>query len=222
MKNVLQAFCVLMPWFIKRRLLKLFFGYQLHPTAYIGYSWIFPKQLIMEAHSKIGHLNVAVHLDLVQLQEYSSVSRSNWITGFSSGTSSKHFKHQPQRSSQFLLGRHSAITKNHHLDCTNILKIGDFTTIAGYQSQFLTHSIDVFSNRQDSEPIIIGDYCFVSTSVSVLGGAVLPDCSVLGAKSLLNKKYEETWRLYAGVPARPIKVISEDAQYFKRETGFVF
>ena len=175
----------------------------------------------MEAHSKIGHLNVAVHLDSIQLKEYSSVGRSNWITGFASGTSSKHFQHQPHRCSQLLLGRHSAITKNHHLDCTNSLTIGEFTTIAGYQSQFLTHSIDVFANRQDSKPIVIGNYCFVSTNVTVLGGAILPDYSILGAKSLLNKNYNDSWILYAGVPARPVKSLPEEALYFKRKTGFV-
>lgn len=222
MKKIGQAFCLLMPWFLKRRLLQAFFGYTIHPTAYIGLSWVFPRELVMEAYSKIGHLNVAVHLDKVKLEAFSSVGRSNWVTGFASGTSSKHFQHQPERCSQLLLGRHSAITKNHHLDCTNSLTIGAFTTIAGYQSQFLTHSIDVFANRQDSKPITIGSYCFVSTNVTLLGGAVLPDYSVLGAKSLLNKTYEDTWKLYAGVPARPIKSIPEDALYFKRETGFVY
>ena len=221
MKKIVQIFCVLMPWFLKRRLLQVFFGYIIHPTAYIGLSWIFPRDLIMEAHSKIGHLNVAVHLDSIQLKEYSSVGRSNWITGFASGTSSKHFQHQPQRCSQLLLGRHSAITKKHHLDCTNSLTIGEFTTIAGYQSQFLTHSIDVFANRQDSKPIVIGNYCFVSTNVTVLGGAILPDYSILGAKSLLNKNYNDSWILYAGVPARPVKSLPEEALYFKRKTGFV-
>jgi len=222
MKKILQAFCVLMPWFLKRHLLQTFFGYKLHPTAFIGLSWIFPQHLIMDAHSKIGHLNAAVHLDKIKLGAYSSVGRSNWITGFASGTASKHFQHQSERRSTLELGAHSAITKNHHLDCTNSLTIGKFTTIAGYQSQFLTHSIDVFTNRQDSQPIIIGSYCFVSTNVSVLGGSVLPDYSVLGAKSLLNKKYTDSWMLYAGVPARPVKAIPEDALYFKRETGFVF
>ena len=221
MKKIVQIFCVLMPWFLKRRLLQVFFGYKIHPTAYIGLSWIFPRDLIMEAHSKIGHLNVAVHLDSIQLKEYSSVGGSNGITGFASGTSSKHFQHQPQRCSQLLLGRHSAITKKHHLDCTNSLTIGEFTTIAGYQSQFLTHSIDVFANRQDSKPIVIGNYCFVSTNVTVLGGAILPDYSILGAKSLLNKNYNDSWILYAGVPARPVKSLPEEALYFKRKTGFV-
>ena len=221
MKKILQAFCVVMPWGIKRRLLRLFFGYQLHPTAYIGFSWIFPKDLTMNEHSTIGHLNVALHLDRVFVGANSSIGRSNWITGFPSGTDSGHFVHQATRKSELRIGRHSAITKNHHLDCTNTLRIGDFTTIAGYQSQFLTHSIDVLANRQDSKPIVIGNYCFVSTNVTVLGGSRLPDYSILGAKSLLNKYLADNHKLYAGIPAKAIKNISEDAAYFNRKNGFV-
>ena len=221
MKKILQAFCVVMPWGIKRRLLRLFFGYQLHPTAYIGFSWIFPKDLTMNEHSTIGHLNVALHLDRVFVGANSSIGRSNWITGFPSGTGSGHFVHQASRKSELRIGRNSAITKNHHLDCTNTLSIGDFTTIAGYQSQFLTHSIDVFASRQDSKPILIGNYCFVSTNVTVLGGAKLPDYSVLGAKSLLNKQFDTTYCLYGGVPSVLLKKLSGDTKYFSRSEGFV-
>ena len=49
-------------------------------------------------------------------------------------------------------------TKYHHFDCTSNIHIGKFTTIAGYHSQFLTHSIDLYENRQDSNSILIGDY----------------------------------------------------------------
>jgi acetyltransferase-like isoleucine patch superfamily enzyme len=76
-------------------------------------------------------------------------------------------------------------------------------------------------NLQDSSPIIIGDFCFVGTNVVVLGGAVLPSYSVLGAKSLLNKEIQNQYYLYGGVPAIPIKPINQSALYFKRTSGFV-
>ena len=94
-------------------------------------------------------------------------------------------------------------------------------TIAGYQSQFLTHSINVYDNRQDSHPIYIGDYSFTGTNVVVLGGASLPANSVLGAKSLLNKSFQDEWMLYGGNPAKPIIPIRKDAKYFSRNKGFV-
>lgn len=221
MRKILQLFICLCPMFLKRRFLKLFYGYSIHPTATIGLSWIYPRELTMGPYSKIGHFNVAVHLDEIILNQKASIGRSNWITGFSTNTTSKHFNHQPDRVSVLIVGEHSSITKNHHLDCTSPIVIGRFVTVAGYQSQFITHSINVYDNRQDSKPITIGDYCFVGTNVVLLGGTALPAYSVLGAKSLLNKSYTDEWKLYGGNPAKPITDISKDAKYFSRETGFV-
>ncbi|RZJ91835.1 MAG: acyltransferase, partial [Hymenobacter sp.] len=151
------------------------------------------------------------------------IGRSNWITGFPTGSKSRHFQHQAAtRRAELCLGEGAAITKNHHIDCTNRIEIGAFATVAGYHSQLLTHSINVFENRQDSVPISIGAYTFVGTNSVVLGGAVLPARSVLGAKSLLNKAYTDEWMLYAGVPARPVSTISPTAKYFTRTEAFVY
>jgi acetyltransferase-like isoleucine patch superfamily enzyme len=120
-----------------------------------------------------------------------------------------------------ILGEHAAITNRHLIDCTDRVTIGKFTTIAGFQSQLLSHSIDIEKNRQDSKPICIGDYCFLGTNCVLLGGSALPDYSVLGAKSLLNKAHMETHRLYGGVPAKPLKELARDLAYFKRTEGFV-
>jgi acetyltransferase-like isoleucine patch superfamily enzyme len=219
---VLKIVTLILPWPLKRLLLVHFFKYEIHPSAKIGLSWIYPKKLVMEANAKIGHFNVAVHLDLVAIGAYSSIARGNWITGFTSGTESKHFAHQKDRESNLIIGQHSAITKNHHIDCTNVITIGNFVTIAGYSSQLLTHSINIELSIQDSHPITIGDYCFVGTAVTILGGSVLPAYCVLGANSLLNKAYSIPYRLYGGNPAKEIKELSKDFNYFNREIGFVY
>ena len=211
-----------LPWSFRRKILIKRFGYKIHPTAHIGLSYIYPKYLEMDAGASIGHFNVAIHLDRVVIGENSSIVRSNWITGFPTGTDSKFFSHDKNRRSELIMGKESAITKNHHIDCTNYIHIGDFVTIAGYNSQFLTHSIDIYESRQDSHPIEIGDYCFVSTGVRVLGGAKLPACSVLGAGAVLNKAYAKERMLYVGVPAVPKKEIPQDAKYFLRKEGFVY
>jgi acetyltransferase-like isoleucine patch superfamily enzyme len=219
---IVKLITFLLPWRLKRFLLIRFFKYEIHPSAKIGYSWIYPKKLIMNSNSKIGNLNIAVHLDLISIGKYSSISRGNWITGFPSKTNSKHFSHQTERESKLLIGEHSAITKNHHIDCTSTITIGNFVTIAGYNSQLLTHSINILENRQDSSPIIIGDYCFVSTNVVVLGGAHLPSYSVLGAKAMLNKKMNQEYCMYGGIPAKFISEIPKTAKYFDRSTGFIY
>lgn len=222
MKRLLNILLIFFPWRMRRFILIKFYHYDLDPTARIGLSYIYPKHLIMEEGARIGHFNVAIHLDKMFLGKNATIARGNWITGFPTGTSSKHFAHDKNRINEFVLGRESAVTKNHHLDCTNSIHIGDFVTIAGYRSQFLTHSIDIYEGRQDSHPIRIGNYCFVSTGVIVLGGSLLPDYSVLGAGAVLNKEYILTYKLYAGVPAKPVKDIASTAKYFCRKKGFVY
>jgi hypothetical protein len=211
-----------LPWSLRRRALNKWFGFDIHPTAKIGLSWVFPGKLIMAAGSSINHFTCAIHLDLIEMGEQSGIGRGNWITGLSTKSDTKFFKHQPDRKAALYIGDSSNITKNHHIDCTNFIRIGSFSTIAGYQSQLLTHSIDVLENRQDSAPIIIGSYTFVGTNVVVLGGANLPAYSVLGAKSLLNKAFTEEWKLYGGVPAKMLTDIPKDAKYFTRTDGFVY
>ena len=221
MKKILSLLVVLLPWKIRRWLLVRIWKYEIHPGARIGWAYVYPNHLKMAKGSSIDHLTVAVNLELMVLEENSIISRSNWITGFPKNSGSKHFQHQEDRNSQLIVGRESAITKHHHIDCTNSVIIGKYTTIAGYYSQFLTHSINIHDSIQDSSSIIIGDYCFVGTNSVILGGSSLPSHSVLGAKSLLNKKFTEEFMLYGGAPSKIIKPIDKSAKYFHRDKGFV-
>lgn len=216
----LTLFSFFLPWPLRRWLLKVFFGYKVHRTARLGFCVLMAKNLIMEEHSKIGHLTVCIHLDLVHLKSYASVGRGNWITGFPSGASS-YYAHIPDRHAELVLGEHSAITNRHLIDCTSRVSIGKFTTFAGFRSQILSHSIDIAKNRQNASPVTIGDYCFVGTDCVLLGGSALPSFSVLAAKSLLNHAHHEEYTLYGGIPARALKPLEKGSLYFSRITGHV-
>jgi len=125
---------------------------------------------------------------------------------------SRHF------SSETGHGRASTITDRHLLDRTNAITIGAFTTVAGFQSQFISHTINIKENQQTSRPISIGDYSFVGSNSVLLTGAALPNYCVFCAKLLLNMAYAPTHRLYGRVPARklssyrPIPAISTTAR----------
>ena len=220
MKRILMLVSLLLPWRARRSFLEKQFGYTIHPSCRIGFSSVFPTRLIMEEGSRIEHLTVCKNIDLLHLKAHASIGRGNWITGFPMGPS-PHFAEEKDRRPQLILGEHTAITHRHLIDCTNSVTIGKFTTFAGFQSQILTHSIDIEKNRQASLPVRVGDYCFVGTNCVLLGGSALPDFCVLGAKSLLNKNFTESYQLYAGVPARPIEKLSPDCKYFQRTEGFV-
>jgi acetyltransferase-like isoleucine patch superfamily enzyme len=215
-----MLFSILLPWPLRRAILQSFFGFQIHPTARIGLSWVLPKKLIMESDTQIGNLTVCKNLDLIHMHPHSLIGRGNWITGFPSGPS-PHFAHEHDRRPELIIGEHSAITNRHLIDCTSRVTIGRFTTFAGFQSQILTHSIDLEACRQSSAPVSIGDYCFVGTDCVLLGGSALPSYSVLAAKSLLNKSFDEEYSLYGGIPAAKLKNVPADSRYFHRTVGMV-
>ena len=221
LKKAAMLFSLLLPWELRRRFLESQFGYSIHPTSRIGLSWICPQRLVMEEHARIGHLTVCKNIDLLHLDEHALIGPLNWITGFPSGHA-RHFAHQPERRPELIVERHAGISSRHFIDCTARVRLGAFSTLAGYRSQLITHSIDLAAGRQSSEPIEIGEYCFVGTEVVVLGGSNLPHHSVLGAKSLLNKKWEEPYQLYGGVPAKPLRQLPEEMEYFRRQEGFVW
>lgn len=221
MKTFLMFVSLLLPWGTRRLFLEKQFGYSVHPDSRIGFAWIFPRRLILEEGARIGHLTVCKNIDLLHLGEHAIVGQLNWITGFPSG-SSRHFAHQPDRRPELIVERHAGISSRHLIDCTARVRIGAFATIGGFRSQIITHSIDLPAGRQAAQPIDIGEYCFTGTNSVMLGGSVLPHHSVLGAQSLLNKKWDEPYRLYAGVPAKPIKELSPELEYFRRTEGFVW
>jgi len=220
MKRLLMLLSVFLPAAARRALLQSQFGYQIHPSCRLGICWVAPTRLIMEEGSQIGHLTVCKGMDLLHLRAHSAIGRGNWISGFPLGPS-PHFAEELDRRPELILGEHSNITHRHLIDCTNSVVIGRFTTLAGFQSQILTHSIDLERNRQTSTSVRIGDYCFIGTNSVLLPGSGLPDYSVLGAKSLLNETFTETYQLYGGVPARPIKKLDAGYAYFRRAQGYV-
>jgi acetyltransferase-like isoleucine patch superfamily enzyme len=196
------------------------FRYEIHPSAKIGFSFVLPDHLEMGAGARIGHLTMCKGISLLKMGEQSRIGNLNWITGFPAANKT-FFMDEPHRRPELIVGEHTAITNRHLIDCTGSVRIGRFTTFAGFRSQILTHTIDLYRCRQSSKPITIGDYCFVGTNCVLLGGSALPDYSVLAASSLLNKDHSETHQVYAGTPAKPVKPLPQDTAYFSRATGFV-
>ena len=222
MKKIFALLILFFPWKIRRFIYQKVFGYQIHSTSYIGFSIIFPNELVMGEHTSIGSLNVCKNIKKVQLDSYATIGSLNWITGFPTNLQhTGHFSKEIGRVPSLLMKEHSAITSRHLIDCTNTISIGAFTTIAGAGSQFLTHSINIYEACQESGEITIGKYCFLGTACVVLKGSKIPDFSIVGAMSLMNKQFEETHCVYGGVPAKKLKKIEEYCAYFDRREGYI-
>ncbi len=221
MKKIITLISIILPWQLRRMILNLIPYYNIHKSARIGFSWVFPSKLVMQANSKIGHLNIVKDIDKLEMGEYALINNLNWITGSKSGNKI-HFTQQKHRNPQLIVKRHASITNRHLIDCSDEVIIGEFSTIGGYHTLILTHKADIETNMQVASPIHIGKYSLISTNCILLGGSNMPDYSVLAAKALLNKQLSETYCLYGGIPVRKLKKYSYHFAYFNKKTGFIY
>jgi len=221
MKIILQIVLWFFPWFVRRFYYVHVCHYELGEGARIGKSIVLAKALKLGAGARIGSLNFIKQIDRLELGEKSTLGNLNWITGMP--TSEKfYFAHVIGRKCQLVLGRHSAITSRHFIDCTGDVVLGNYVTFGGIKSQILTHFIDIYECRQTCKSIEIGDYCFIGTRVLMLPGSRLPAYSVLGGGSVLTKPQAEEYAVYAGNPAIVKKSLkNERVRYFQREVGRV-
>lgn len=211
-----QIIIMFIPWTLRRKLLIWRYGYEIDPTARIGKSLILSRKLRMGPRSRIHSGVICKGIDLLEMGEDSGIANFTYITGFSV-EGCRHFRHRLNRKCELILGRSAGITSRHFIDCNGGVYIGDFTTVAGIRTQILTHSIDVYNNRQDAKPVKIGRYCFLGTGCILLPDSELPDHSILGAGAVLTKKLDKAGCLYAGSPAKFVKELDvAKIPYFHR------
>jgi len=168
----------------------------------------------------VGHLTVIKGLALLRLADNSRIGNLNWITGFPKHLRTS-FSEEVGRNPSLLINRHASITHRHLIDCTDQVSIGSFTTFAGWNSQILTHSIDIENCRQSCAPVNIGDYCFIGGRSTVLKGSCIDNFIVTAAGSVISNSLNRSYTLYGGVPCKPIKDIPQNAGYFIRKIGGV-
>ncbi len=116
----------------------------------------------------------------------------------------------------------SATTDWHRVKCINSATVRRTLNAAGLRCRVLTNGIDIQPRQKRSEPVEIGEYCFVGTGCILLKGARLSSRSVLGAGSVLGKKNAKLeLGLYAGNPATLVRPLNPESKYFARRRGYV-
>lgn len=217
LRGIVNLILSAVPWQMRRRLLAVVWGYELHPTSRIGrLSWVAPYRLAMGPGSSIGNFAVCRGVERVELGRRSKIGQWCWITGANSANAHL-FVHETGRCSALLLQDYAVLTSRHYVDCTNTVTVGEATVVAGIRTSLFSHAVSIHHGRQESKPVTIGKYCFVGTNCVVLPGAVLPDYSVLSALSVLGRGFDETYTRYAGSPAQAVERYEPDTAYFVRD-----
>jgi acetyltransferase-like isoleucine patch superfamily enzyme len=167
----------------------------------------------MGPEARLGPGSVYRDLRRLDLGVSAQIGQWNWVTACAA------LSHQHRQSGQLQLGDHAAITSRHYVDCSALVAIGEYTTVAGVRSTIMTHGIDRQSSSQVSAAVHIGQYSLIGSNVKFVPGSSVADRSVVGMGATVVGSLEESGSLYAGCPARRLRRV--DGTYFTRSVGVV-
>ena len=218
---MLLACIALLPSMLKRPCYRLFFGYRIGRHVRVGLSIIDARACQIDDDSRIGHLNIVIGVANLKLGDHVKIGHLNIIRGgeevnlgrYSELMRMNEINSIPepdvvnQVDPKFTLGNGSIITTGHKIDFTDRVEIGRRTIIGGRNSSIWTH------NRQRTLPIRIGELAYVGSEVRMAPGSELPSRCVVGIGAVITKKIEAEGFLIAGVPAKPIKKLTEEDQF---------
>lgn len=216
---ILSVLILPLPWILRRFILCSAFGYNISKDAYIGRSIFSVRQMTLCENAKIGFANVIRNLDHLSLGSGANIGSFNWVYGY---VGDQHFTKSEGRLSSLELAAEAALVSRHIIDCTDRVFVGEYSIIAGYRSQVLTHSISFSRGIQACAPINIGKRAFVGSGCVLTPGARVPDFAIVGAGSVFTASSgSETCALYAGNPATLVRRLDPATKFFIRRKGFV-
>jgi acetyltransferase-like isoleucine patch superfamily enzyme len=215
------AVIALLPSFMKRTAYRTFFGYEIGKRVRMGLSLIDVRKCEIEDDVSIGHLNVFTDVDKLCVGDHARIGHLNIFRGgdeIKLGRYSEVIRLNEINSipdpdvvnptePRFILGDGSIITTGHKIDFTDRVNIGRRSILGGRNSSLWTH------NRQRTQPIEIGDFAYIGSEIRVAPGGAIPARSIVGIGAVITSKLKEEEFLFAGVPAKPIKPLSEEDRF---------
>jgi len=148
-------------------------------------------------HAHVGHLNIVRGGEEVRLERWSEILRLNVINAIPDPILST------PATPRFRLGPGAVVTAGHKIDFTDRVDIGRRAIIGGRGSSLWTH------NRQQAGPLAVGDHAYLGSECRMAPGASVPPRSVIGMGAVVVGRLDQPEWLYGGVPAKPLKPLGE-------------
>ncbi len=221
----LKLLCLLstliFPSGVKKLIYRWFFGYRIGKRVRIGLSIIDAAKCEIDDDVSIGHFNAFVGIGSLRIGDHARVGHLNILRGGDEivlGRYSEILRQNEINSipdpvivtpadPRFILGDGSVITTSHKIDFTDRVEFGKRVILGGRNSSLWTH------NRQMTRPIIIGDYSYIGSEIRIAPGGEIPPKCIVGIGSVITKKFEDEYKLIAGVPAKALKDLDEDGRF---------
>lgn len=218
---LILAILAFFPSSLKRPLYRLFFGYKIGKGVKIGLSLLDAKECEIDENVSIGHFNIFIGIKKLSIGDHSCIGHLNIIRGGEEVRLGRYTEilrlneinaiPNPiavnEVDSRFILGDGSMIATSHKIDFTDKVEFGKCVILGGRNSSLWTH------NRQQTKPIIIGDYAYVGSEIRIAPGGEIPPKCIVGIGSVITKKFEDEYKLIAGVPAKAVKDLDEDGKF---------
>jgi acetyltransferase-like isoleucine patch superfamily enzyme len=220
--RLLVLACIaLLPSFLKRPCYRLFFGYRIGKRVKVGISILDAKNCEIGDDSVIGHFNIVIAVESLTLGDHVRIGFLNIIRGgaevnlgrYSELIRMNEINSIPEPDAvnpvepRFSLGAGSIITTGHKIDFTDRVQVGRRTIIGGRNSSLWTH------NRQRTLPVTIGEFAYLGSEIRIAPGSSIPARCIVGIGAVITGKIEAEEWLIAGVPAKPIKELSETDKF---------
>ena len=215
------ALLSVLPSFLLRICYRWFFGYRIGKRVRIGFSIIDARDCQIDDDVCIGHLNIVIGVAKLTIGDHVHIGHLNIIRGGEEVVLGRYaeLKRMNEINSipdpdivnpadpRFFLGPGSIITTGHKIDFTDRVEIGRRTIIGGRNSSLWTH------NRQRTMPISIGDFAYVGSEIRMAPGSSIPPRCIVGIGAVITKRLDCHESLIGGVPAEPIKELSEHDRF---------
>ncbi len=213
LRTILAALAVLLPRGLRRFVHTRLLGYDIHPTAVVGRALIDVGTLTMGPDSRIGTFVLIRGCDEVRLGTGAVIHLLVWVNSVRASTG--YFPGSTRRPA-LVMGDHALITMLHFIDACDLVQLDDYACIAGYGTIVQTHAVDMDELKQSTSPVRIGHHSVVATRGLLLPGAAVPDRAVVAAGAVVSSRLEGH-KIFAGVPAKPVRDVNLDGALFTRQ-----
>ena len=210
---LLAALAVLLPSGARRFVLTRLLGHDIHPEATVGRAFVDVDHLVMGDRARIGHLVAIRGCEEVRLGTGAVIHLLVWVNSVRASTG--YFPGSTRRPA-LVMGDHALITMLHFIDACDLVQLDDYACIAGYGTIVQTHAVDMDQLKQATSPVRIGHHSLVATRGLLLPGADVPDRAVVAAGAVVGGRLEGH-KIFAGVPAKPVRDVDLDGALFTRQ-----
>ena len=216
-KSISALLLILFPTWMVRYILNLM-GHCIYKSSRVGFSWLWCDYIGLDEEVRIGHLNLVLVKKLL-MRKKSYFGRLNVLKGpidvvlqtrAQLGNANKILRGPigvTSGSAQIWLGELTKITVNHRVDCTQTVRIGAFSIIAGSGSQIWTHGYvhevegsgryRIDGRIEIENNVYIGSACLISMGVRIGKGVIV------GGGTSVSKSLIEPG-LYVSAPVRSL------------------